>query len=105
MSTPYQLVYGEDIPEHLQHIERRYYSLIRRAIEQQLSHEPTVETGNRKPLRRPALLGAEWELRFGPGNRFRVFYRVDTPALEVHVLAIGVKMGNRLVVAGEEWQL
>src|SRR5947208_12079453 len=38
---------------------------------------PEKATRNRKPLERPVALAAGWELRFGPGNRFRVFYRVD----------------------------
>ena len=46
--------------------------------------------------------GADWELRLGPDNCFRVFYRVDTAAREVDILAIGVKDGNRLFIGGEE---
>jgi hypothetical protein len=43
---------------------------------------------------------APWELRVGS---LRVFYEVDAlePDLE-NVLAIGVKRGNRLIVAGKE---
>jgi LuxR family maltose regulon positive regulatory protein len=44
--------------------------LIRQSIEQQLIHQPGVETRNRKPLQRPASIGADWELRCGPNNRF-----------------------------------
>ena len=54
---------------------------------------------------RPSSLGATWELRFGPDNRFRVFYRVERQAQEVHVLAIGVKRGNRLFIGGTEIEL
>jgi hypothetical protein len=43
---------------------------------------------------------AEWELRFGPANRFRVFYQVQAEA--VILLALGEKEGNRLFVEGEE---
>jgi hypothetical protein len=43
---------------------------------------------------------AEWELRFGPGNRFRVFYQVQAQA--VIILALGEKVGKRLFVEGKE---
>ena len=91
--------------EHLDSIGRQHHSLIRRTIEQQLTHEPDVETRNRKPLGRSTELDADWELRFGRNNRFRVFYALDIEKHEVQVLAIGVKRGNRLVIAGEEVKL
>ncbi len=67
--------------------------------------EPETETRNRKPLEQPAAFGATWELRFGPGNRFRVLYAVDNELREVTVLAVGEKEKNRLMVAGEEIEL
>ena len=45
---------------------------------------------------------AMWELRFGPENRFRVFYAVSHERQEVQILAIGRKERNRLMVGGEE---
>jgi hypothetical protein len=76
--------------------------LIRETIEEQLLFEPDTETRNRKPLRQPAVLAADWELRFGPDNRFRVFYGIDQDDRTVYILAIGVKERDRLFVAGEE---
>ena len=64
------------VKQHLRAIERKYYSLIRNTVEEQLQFEPDVETKNRKPLKRPVELEADWEIRFGPSNRFRVFYSV-----------------------------
>jgi hypothetical protein len=64
-----------------------------------------VETRNRKPLRQPAAFSAEWEIRFGPGNRFRVLYDVDTEHAEVHILAVGREVRNRLFIGGEEIEL
>jgi hypothetical protein len=86
-------------------IERKYHSLIRRTIEVQLRFEPEAETRNRKPLKRPSKLGAEWELRLGLNNRFRVFYAVEREKSEVLILAIGTKRGNRLVIGREEVNL
>lgn len=64
-----------------------------------------METRNRKPLLPDAEIDADWELRFGPDNRFRVFFSVDQDQHEVQVLGIGVKRGNRLFIAGEEIKL
>jgi mRNA-degrading endonuclease RelE of RelBE toxin-antitoxin system len=98
----FELVYAPQVREHLKAIERKYYGLIRQEIGAQLRFEPEVETRNRKPLKRVVAFGAEWELRFGPNNRFRVFYEVDRDAGAVYILAIGVKVRDRLTIAGEE---
>ena len=101
----FKIVYDANVFKQLASIERRYYGLIERTITQQLRHEPDLETRNRKPLLRPSVFGEAWELRFGPGNRFRVFYGIDAEVSEVHILAIGVKVGSRLFVGGEEFEL
>ena len=105
MSISYRLVYAPQVRQHLKAIEPKYYSLIRTEIETQLKVEPTVETRNRKPLKQQADFEGEWELRFGPDNRFRVFYAIDIEHHAVHILAIGVKKGNRLFIGGEEVEL
>jgi mRNA-degrading endonuclease RelE of RelBE toxin-antitoxin system len=102
---PYRLVYARGVTTHLQSIDAKYIRLIRQAMEEQLLHEPTVETKNRKPLRKPAPFAAEWEIRFGPDNRFRVLYDIDEEHRAVQVVAIGEKLGNRLIVGGEEVEL
>lgn len=102
LKRAFELVYAPQVKEHLKAIERKYYGLIRREIEVHLQFEPEVETRNRKPLKRAVAFEAEWELRFGPNNRFRVFYEVDRDAGAVYILAIGVKVRDRLTIAGEE---
>jgi len=101
----FHLIYAPEVKRHLMAIERKYHTLIRREIEAQLQFEPDVETRNRKPLMQPTTLEAEWEIRFGPNNRFRVFYEVDRQQGEVYILAIGVKQRNRLLIGGEEVEL
>jgi len=101
----FDLIYAPQVKTHLQAIERKYHSLIRHTIETQLQSEPNVETRNRKPLERPVELGADWEIRFGPDNRFRVFYSVEQENRQVFILAIGVKRGNRLIIGREEVNL
>src|ERR1051325_1595989 len=99
-NAPYALEYLPRFKEHLKFCARQYHSLIRREMEEQLLFEPTVETRNRKPLRAP-LFEADWELRFGPDNRFRVFYTCDEENRIVYVHAIGVKERNRFFVGGQ----
>ncbi len=101
----YLLVYAPVTKLHVKTIERKYHSLIRTSIEGELQVEPDVETRNRKPLKRPVTFEAEWELRFGPDNKFRVFYDINMDSHEVHILAIGVKEGNRLFIGGKEVKL
>jgi mRNA-degrading endonuclease RelE of RelBE toxin-antitoxin system len=99
---PFEVIYASQVKQHLRAIERRHYGFIRRTIETQLQFEPDVETRNRKPLKRSVGLAANWELRCGPQNRFRVFYDVDHECHMVYILAIGVKQGDRLFIGGEE---
>jgi len=102
---PFTLIYAPLVREHLRAIDPKYYSLIRREIEARLLFEPGVASRNRKPLKRPIAFDATWEIRFGPGNRFRVFYKVERKSHRVNILAIGEKKGNRLFVGGKGIEL
>jgi hypothetical protein len=101
----FTLVYAPETIDHMVVIERKYHRLIRNTLKERLSYTPGEETRNRKPLEPPALLGATWELRLGPNNRFRAFYSINEVERIVEILAIGIKEGNRMTVAGEEWNL
>ncbi len=103
-SPRFVIAFAPEALEHIGVIERRFHRLIRETIDEQLGYTPQRVTRNRKRLDLPAPFGATWELRFGPGNRFRVFYEVEPARGIVWILAIGVKEGNRLYVAGEEYQ-
>jgi mRNA-degrading endonuclease RelE of RelBE toxin-antitoxin system len=70
------------------------------AVENQLPHQATMQSRNRKRLRPNQL--AEWELRVGD---FRVFYDVDTGRAVAKIKAIGYKQGSRLFLRGEEFEL
>ena len=102
--SPFVLLYADEVKQHLRAVETKFHSLIQSAIEGQLPFEPEVETRNRKPLKRPMSFGADWELRLGPENRFRVFYQVKPQDRVVRVLAIGVKERDRLFIGGEEFE-
>lgn len=98
----FDIVYAPQTKQHLRFIEKKYYTLIRKTIEEQLQFTPDVKTRNRKPLDFPGIFEADWEIRFGPDNRFRVFYGINEEHSEIHILAIGIKQGNRLYIGGEE---
>lgn len=98
------MVFSPDALDHLDSVNRKYHGHLRKVMDEQLSHTPGKETRNRKPLRRPAPFGATWELRCGPQNCFRVFYRIDSTEAIVGIVAIGVKEGNKLLFSGEEFE-
>jgi hypothetical protein len=97
----FRLVYDPEFVPQMRFIDRKYHSLIRTMIEQQLVFEPDVETGNRKPLTRETEFGARWELRLGEKNELRVFYSVSPEKAEVHILAVGIKIRERLRISGK----
>ena len=105
----YELVYAETIQEDLRHIDRKYHPAIRDAIAEQLRFSAHIETRNRKPLN-PSIRDADWELRCGISNRFRVLYSLELPnednpeepSPRVLIKAIGEKRNNTLHIAGEE---
>ena len=100
----FSILYAPEVVKHIQAIEAKHHGLIRRAIHEQLSFVPGEQTRNRKPLEDlPGPFDSAWELRCGPGNRYRVFYEIARATRQVWVLAIGVKNRDRLFVAGEEF--
>jgi mRNA-degrading endonuclease RelE of RelBE toxin-antitoxin system len=98
----FELIFAPEAIDHLAVIERKYHGLIEKILDEQLGFIPERETRNRKPLDQPAPFEATWELRFGPNNRFRVFYEINLQEKIVWILGIGVKDGNRLMVGGKE---
>jgi mRNA-degrading endonuclease RelE of RelBE toxin-antitoxin system len=100
----YNIFYSSDISSHLLAINKKYWSLIKNKIIEQLLIEPGNETKNRKPLSSPPI-DDRWELRFGPQNCFRVFYKIDYINNEVLILAIGYKIKNKLYIGKKEINL
>jgi mRNA-degrading endonuclease RelE of RelBE toxin-antitoxin system len=101
----FSLQFAPETIQHLRTIDRKYHPLIRDALRAQLIYPPEQETRNCRLLRPPAPFAATWELRFGPNNRFRVFFDVDEQAQVVRIVAIGAKEGNRLFIGHEEFEL
>ena len=105
--VPYDIEFADAAIRHLRALTARERTTVVDAIEEQLSHEPLVETRNRKPLRPNPI--AAWELRVGS---LRAFYDITLPeALSVQtsgvvrIMAIGKKVGNVLRIGGVEIDL
>lgn len=98
---PYHIVYADEISNHIRALTARQQATVFAEINQQLSYEPAVETRNRKSLRPNTL--ASWELRVGD---LRVYYDVqEAPEQQVNVAAIGIKVRNRILIAGRLYDL
>jgi len=100
----FEVIFDVRALDHMAAIERKHHSLIRKAVEEQLVLEPDTPTRNRKPLLRETAIGAAWEVRCGPGNRFRIFYDVHRDQRLVVVLAIARKIRDRLFVGKERFE-
>jgi hypothetical protein len=101
----FEVIFDLRAVDHMEAIEQKYHSLIRRTIEEQLAFEPDTPTRNRKPLLRETAIGAAWEVRCGPDNRLRIFYDVHRDRRLVVVLAIARKVRNQLFVGKERFEL
>lgn len=94
----YRIRFAVSAERQLARFTARHQAIVLDAIKVQLRDEPFRETRNRKP-RRPNPL-APWELRVG---ELRIFYEEDAEEEDiVNILAVGMKKGNRLFIAGKE---
>ena len=100
----FEVIFDALALDHMDAIGSKYDSLIRRTVDEQLIHEPDIPTRNRKPLLRETAIGATWEARCGPGNRFRIFHEVHQDQRLVVVLAIARKAGTQLFVGREKFE-
>lgn len=97
----YSIEYARRTEDQLRVLTARQRAIVVGAIRQQLIHQPTLETRNRK-LMLPNPL-APWELRIG---EFRVYYQVqDSPERLVQVLAIGIKRRDQVWIGGRVVEL
>ena len=99
-SKPFAIQFSPAAESHLRALSARQQRTVLEAIQAKLRHQPDVQTRNRKPLRPNSL--ATWELRIGD---LRVYYFIAAEAMTVSVVAVGIKLKNRVVVAGEEFEL
>ena len=96
----YEIEFTYSAEEDLKAFKKFEQKAILDGIDENLRHEPTVETANRKRLRPNDV--SEWELRLG---RYRVFYDVEEEVKVVAIQAIGFKDGSHLYIRGERTEL
>ena len=98
----YRIEYSPEAEDHLALLTARQSTMVLDAVVRQLSHEPTKETRNRKPLRPNPV--AAFKLRIGD---VRVYYDVEDlpPARLVIVKAVAIKDRDRVLIGGREIKL
>ena len=97
----YRIDYSPATDEHLRVLTARQRAMVFDGVDEQLEHEPGVETRNRKPMRPNPL--APWELRI---EELRVYYDIEElPEQVVTNVAVGVKDRNRVLIGGKEIKL
>jgi mRNA-degrading endonuclease RelE of RelBE toxin-antitoxin system len=96
----YEIEYSPETVRHLRSLTARQRAIVFDAVDEQLSHQPTIETRHRKPMRPNPL--APWELRIG---ELRVYYDVEeTPKPKVSIRAVGIKDRHRVLIANKEYE-
>lgn len=97
----YKIRFSDAASEHVGALKSRDKALAIDRIAQQLSHQPTLTTRNRKPMDPDKRMRiAPWELRVG---QLRVYYAVeDTPEPVVVIVAVGIKVRERVRIGGKD---
>jgi mRNA-degrading endonuclease RelE of RelBE toxin-antitoxin system len=92
----FNITITDDAESHLRSLSKREQRMVEAAILSRLVHQPETESRTVKRLRPNPL--ATYELRVG---NIRVLYNVE--GREVILLVVGRKVGNMLVVKGQEF--
>jgi mRNA-degrading endonuclease RelE of RelBE toxin-antitoxin system len=97
----FRIEYTADAVKHLAGLTARQSATVLDQVERKLKHQPTQASRNRKLLRANAI--APWDLRLG---ELRVYFDVsEDPRPTVTVRAIGIKVRDRVLIAGREADL
>lgn len=97
----YRIELSPEAGDHIAGLSARDRAIVLDAIGEQLAHEPSLPTRNRKPLRPNPV--AQYRLWAG---KLRVYYDVqETPRALVIVKAVGIKIRERVCVGGREIEL
>jgi mRNA-degrading endonuclease RelE of RelBE toxin-antitoxin system len=98
----FEIDFTKTAVDHIRGSKKYEQRIILDSIEEQLRHEPTTETRNRKRLGENELSSRELRVQ-----QFRVFYdvHVDEQKKEVTIKAVGWKDHNILRIGGRETRL
>jgi mRNA-degrading endonuclease RelE of RelBE toxin-antitoxin system len=95
---PYSVTITPQAKAQLLSLTARERRIVEDGIAARLLDQPKSPSRAIKPLRPNPLAG--YELRLGD---LRAFYNVDEENVEVVIVVVGRKVGNALVVGGEEF--
>ena len=95
---PYRITITQEAEAQLRSLTVREQRIVEAGIMSRLQAQPATPTRAIKQLRPNPFAG--FELRQGD---LRVLYNVDEANAEVVILLVGRKVGNRLIVGGEEF--
>jgi mRNA-degrading endonuclease RelE of RelBE toxin-antitoxin system len=97
----YEITFAREVASHLDVLTARQEATVMAAIKEQLPHDPTTRTRNRKPMDPDKrFYVAPWELRVG---NLRVYYSLrEAPKRVVVITAVGVKVRDRVRIAGKD---
>ncbi|ODS30838.1 MAG: Plasmid stabilization system protein [Candidatus Scalindua rubra] len=93
----YQIEVTEEAKADLYYYTAFERKIVTNEIKVQLTHQPLIETKNKKKLRDNPI--ATWELRSG---KYRIFYEVEQTSKKVAIVAVGHKEHNVLLIRGKE---
>jgi mRNA-degrading endonuclease RelE of RelBE toxin-antitoxin system len=96
----YKIEFTPSALEDIKWFSKRDQVIIFATIQQQLTHEPNVETRHRKRLQPNPV--AKWELRV---NDARALYDVDEAATVVEIKIVARKERDRLWLRNKEFKL
>ena len=97
----FRVEYSDAAVAHLRDFSARHRASVLDTVPEQLSHQPTLPTRNRKLLRANAV--APWELRIGD---IRVYFDVEqAPEATVTIRAVGRKHREKVLIGGVEVDL
>jgi mRNA-degrading endonuclease RelE of RelBE toxin-antitoxin system len=96
----FQITYTQSALQDISTFRKQERTTIFDKIDEQLLHQPGVETRNRKRLRPNQT--AEWELRV---ENYRILYEIDKVEQKVEIKLVGYKIGSLLLVRGKEYRL
>jgi mRNA-degrading endonuclease RelE of RelBE toxin-antitoxin system len=100
-SERFRIEYAEAALRHLRDLSARERAQVLNTVVQQLEHQPTTPTRNRKLLRANSV--APWELRIGD---LRVYFDVqESPVAVVSVRAVGKKVREKILIGGAEVEI
>ena len=97
----YRIEYTSVSEDHLRSLSARDRRRVLDDVDRNLRFDAATPARNRKRMRPNPL--APWELRTGD---LRVYYDIELePEPVVYINAVGLKLGNRVFIGGEELDL